>query len=234
VTAGNTLYNIQPTGLERHKLIGLLRLAGIKVSRRMLPARPCERKIASATTSTVVGRLQNPNYHPSLRTPVRVASHRCLQMGLRRFCSTNDRIGWNPIQGVRVHTLVGEATETHNHRLSLAGVGIPLLTHLTCYRSTSLYLNGSGDQGIWIPRNLTRVLREMGRTVGERDTLPRRRLLLRILHRSSTDTPGGGAETKAQDGGHLCPTVVLHLGTLCVYLHLQRYHLPPRLDLRSF
>jgi hypothetical protein len=200
----------------------------------MLPAHLCERKIVSTTTSTVVGRLRSPTCHPFLQTPVRMANHPCLPTDPRKFCSTNGQISWNRIQGVRVHILVGEATETPSRRSSLAGVGISLLTHPTYYRSMSLHLSGRGGPGIWILLGWTRVTREMGKVVGEKVTPPHRRLLLHILQRSPMEIPGGGVETKAQDDGHLCPMGAPHLGISCAHLHLRRCRLLPRLGLHTF
>lgn len=231
MTGGSTLYNRQTTTPEQYQLNDLRRLTGIKVPIRRMPlARLCERKIASATTSTVVGRLQSLTQYPPPRTLVRMASPHCLLMDPRGLCSTNDQTGWNHILGVRVHIPAGEAPETPSHRLNLAGVGISLPT---CYTNTSPYPNGSGDPGIWSPRNLTQVSRETGRAVGERDILPHRRLL-HILHRPFMDIPGGGVATRDQYGGHPCPTDALHLGIPYVYLSPRRYHLPPHLGLRCF
>ena len=199
----------------------------------MPPAHLCGRKIASVTTSTAVGHRQSPACYLSPQIPVRMASHHCLPMDPQRLCSTSGQIGWSRIQDARVHTLAGGAIETPSHRLSLAGAAISLPTRPTYYRGTSLCLNGSGDPGIWDLRGWIRVLPEMGRLVGERDTPPRRRLLLHTLHRSFMDIPGGGAEMMYQDGGRLYPTGDPHLGTSYPRLSL-RYRLPPRPSLHSF
>jgi len=191
----------------------------------------CGRKIASVMTSTAVGHLQSPACYLSPQTPARMASHRCLPVDPRRLCSTSGQTGWNHIRGVRAHTPVGGAIETPSHRLSLVGAAISLRTHLTYYRGTSLYLNGSGDPGTWDRRGWTRVLREMGRPVGEKDILPHPRLLPRTLHRSFMDIPGDGVEMTPRDGDRLCPTGDPHLGTSDLRLSL-RYHLP-RLSLHS-
>jgi len=200
----------------------------------MLPAHLCERKIVSMTTLTVVGRLRSPTLHPLLQTPVRMASHLCLPTDPQKFCSTNVRISWNRIQGVRAHIPVGEVTETSSRRLSLAGVEISLPTHPTCYRNMSLHRSGRGDPGIWILLGWTRVLRGMGKAVGGRVTLPHRRLLLHTFHRSPTDIPGGGVEMKAQDDGYLCPTGAPHLGISSVHNHLRRCRLPLHLGLHTY
>lgn len=205
---------------ERYQPNGLRRLTGIEVPIRRAPlARLYGRKIASATTSTVVGRLQSPTRLSPL-TLVRMASLRYLPMDPRRHCSTNDQTGWNRIQGARIHIPAGEATETPSHRLSLEQVEISLPIHLICYTSKNLSRNDSVDPGIWSPRSWIQALREMGRAVGERDILPPRQLLLHILRRSFTDTPDDGVEMKGQDGGHPCPTGPLHLGILRVHPNL--------------
>jgi len=229
----STLYSIRATIPERYQLSGLWRPTGIEVLIPQVPlAHLCGRKIASVTTSTAAGHLQSPACCLSPQTPAQMASHRCLPMDPRRLCSTNGQTGWNHIRGARTHTPVGGAIETPNHRLNLVGGAISLPTHLTYYRGTSPYLNGSGDPGTWDRRGWTRVLREMGRPVGEKDILPHLRSLLRILHRSFMDIPGGGVGMTHRDGDRLCPTGVPHLGTSYPRL-TPRYHLPPRLSLHS-
>jgi len=229
----STPYSIQATIPERYQLSGLRRPMGIKVPIPRMPlAYLCGRKIASVTTSTAVGHLQSPTCYLSPQIPVRMANHRCLPMDPRRLCSTSGQTGWNHIRGARVHTPVAGAIETPSHRLSLAGAATSLPTHLTYYRGTSLHLNGSGDPGIWDRQSWTRVLRETGRLVGEKDILPHPQLLLRTLRRSFMVIPGGGVEMTHQDDDRLCPTGDHHLGISYLRLSL-RYHLPPRFSLRS-
>lgn len=155
---GSTLYNIRAKNPGRHQLSDLWRPTGINVSIRRLPlAHPRGRKIASVTTSIAVGRPQSPTCYLSLQTPARMANRHYLPMDPRRLCSTNDRTGWSRIQGARIHTLTGEATETPSRRLSLAAVAISLPILLIYYRNTNLYLNGSGGPGTWDLRGWIRV-----------------------------------------------------------------------------
>lgn len=151
--ADNTLYSTQA---KRHRLNDLRRLAVIKVQIQRLPlAHPCERKIASVTTSIAVYHLQNSILRFPLRIPARIASHLCLPVPLRRFYSMNDPIDWNRTRGARTLTPEGEAPGKLSHLLNLAGVGTCPPIHLICCRGTSLCPNGSGDLGIWNPLGWT-------------------------------------------------------------------------------